>query len=125
MNYMLAGCPTVVANLWDVTDRDLDRFSKALFTLWGLDDSSGKGNEGALTSASRDSVWLSASPMEGSYGDSNYSSVIDTRTRHSLQRPRLSIVEAVKEAREECRLKYLVGAATVVYGIPCFLKTRS
>ncbi|KAH7057895.1 peptidase family C50-domain-containing protein [Linnemannia elongata] len=95
MDYMLAGCPTVVANLWDVTDRDLDRFSKALFTLWGLDDSSGKGNERALTNSSR-----------------NF-------------RPRLSIVEAVKEAREECRLKYLVGAATVVYGIPCFLKTGS
>ncbi|KAF9145584.1 hypothetical protein BGX30_008143, partial [Mortierella sp. GBA39] len=107
MNYMLAGCPTVVANLWDVTDRDLDRFSKALFTLWGLDDSSGTGNKGTLTSASRDSVWPSTSPMEGSYGDSDYSSVMDTRTRHSLQKPRLSIVEAVKEAREECRLKYL------------------
>ncbi|KAG9071726.1 hypothetical protein KI688_005941 [Linnemannia hyalina] len=115
MNYMLAGCPTVVANLWDVTDRDLDRFSKALFTLWGLDDSSGTGNKGTLTSASRDPVWPSTSPMEGSYGDRDYSSVMDTRTRHSLQRPRLSIVEAVKEAREECRLKYLVGAATVVY----------
>ncbi|KAF9279006.1 hypothetical protein BGZ88_000230 [Linnemannia elongata] len=125
MDYMLAGCPTVVANLWDVTDRDLDRFSKALFTLWGLDDSSGKGNERALTNSSRNFVWLSASAMEGSHGDSDYSSVPDTRTRHTLQRPRLSIVEAVKEAREECRLKYLVGAATVVYGIPCFLKTGS
>ncbi|KAK3839360.1 MAG: peptidase family C50-domain-containing protein [Linnemannia elongata] len=125
MNYMLAGCPTVVANLWDVTDRDLDRFSKALFTLWGLDDSSGKGNEGALTGASRHFVRSSTSSTEGSHVDSDYSSVMDARTRHSLQRPRLSIVEAVKEAREECRLKYLVGAATVVYGIPCFLKTRS
>src|SRR5690554_3902175 len=37
VNYLLAGCPTLVANLWDVTDRDLDRFSKAMFSLWGLD----------------------------------------------------------------------------------------
>ncbi|KAF9155404.1 hypothetical protein BG015_009961 [Linnemannia schmuckeri] len=112
MNYLLAGCPTVVANLWDVTDRDLDRFSKALFTLWGL-DISGNENEGTLTSASRDSVWSSGSPMDGSHSDMDDSGVMGTRTRPSLQRPRLSIVEAVKEAREECRLKYLVGAATV------------
>ncbi|KAK3848301.1 MAG: peptidase family C50-domain-containing protein [Linnemannia gamsii] len=98
MNYMLAGCPTVVANLWDVTDRDLDRFSKALFTLWGLDN------------------------ISGDMMDSNMMSYPQPHV--SVQRPRLSIVEAVKEAREECRLKYLVGAATVVYGIPCFLKSR-
>ncbi|KAG0348619.1 hypothetical protein BG004_004650 [Podila humilis] len=37
LNFLLAGCPTVVANLWDVTDKDLDRFSKAMFSEWGLD----------------------------------------------------------------------------------------
>ncbi|KAK4123665.1 hypothetical protein N657DRAFT_596310 [Parathielavia appendiculata] len=26
-NYMMAGCPAVVGTLWDVTDRDLDRFA--------------------------------------------------------------------------------------------------
>ncbi|KAG0275409.1 hypothetical protein BGZ95_008824 [Linnemannia exigua] len=57
MNYMLAGCPTVVANLWDVTDRDLDRFSKALFTLWGLDDLSDDGVDGALASQSKEVEW--------------------------------------------------------------------
>ena len=25
-----------VANLWDVTDKDIDRFSKALFRKWGI-----------------------------------------------------------------------------------------
>ncbi|OBZ78082.1 hypothetical protein A0H81_02757 [Grifola frondosa] len=30
-NYMLAGCPTLIANLWDVTDRDIDKFSQAVF----------------------------------------------------------------------------------------------
>ncbi|KAF9907200.1 hypothetical protein EC991_011190 [Linnemannia zychae] len=63
MNYMLAGCPTVVANLWDVTDRDLDRFSKALFTLWGLDDMTDYREEGTLTNQSRVAEW-SASRME-------------------------------------------------------------
>lgn len=29
--------PALVANLWDVTDKDIDRFSKALFHHWGLE----------------------------------------------------------------------------------------
>ena len=29
-----AGCPTAVANLWDVTDRDIDRFAMALLGKW-------------------------------------------------------------------------------------------
>ncbi|BDA44094.1 probable separin at C-terminar half [Coccomyxa sp. Obi] len=32
--YLLAGCPTAVANLWDVTDRDIDRFAMALLRTW-------------------------------------------------------------------------------------------
>ena len=29
-----AGCPVAVANLWDVTDKDIDRFSAALLGSW-------------------------------------------------------------------------------------------
>ena len=31
---MVAGSPTAIANLWDVTDRDIDRFSKCLLERW-------------------------------------------------------------------------------------------
>lgn len=31
---LCAGCPAVVANLWDVTDRDIDRFCEALLSRW-------------------------------------------------------------------------------------------
>ncbi|XP_033110709.1 uncharacterized protein LOC117111827 [Anneissia japonica] len=34
LNYLLAGCPCVVANLWDVTDRDIDRFLETLLKSW-------------------------------------------------------------------------------------------
>ncbi|XP_066299642.1 separin-like isoform X2 [Branchiostoma lanceolatum] len=33
-NYILSGCPSIVANLWDVTDRDIDRFLQALLKSW-------------------------------------------------------------------------------------------
>ncbi|KAG0231028.1 hypothetical protein BGW42_000546 [Actinomortierella wolfii] len=94
LNYILAGCPTIVANLWDVTDKDIDRFSKAMFTAWGLDKNR---TTAAATTTTAD-------------------------TPEEEQQQRLSIVEAVKVARGECKLPYLVGAAPVVYGIPCFLK---
>merc|ERR1712226_847060 len=32
--YLMAGCPATVANLWDVTDRDIDRFSRSLLEDW-------------------------------------------------------------------------------------------
>lgn len=35
-NYMMAGCPAVVGTLWDVTDRDIDRFAGRTFEEWGL-----------------------------------------------------------------------------------------
>ncbi|KAF7667734.1 hypothetical protein LDENG_00051570 [Lucifuga dentata] len=34
LNYLMAGCPFVLGNLWDVTDRDIDRFTKALLESW-------------------------------------------------------------------------------------------
>ncbi|XP_039972012.1 LOW QUALITY PROTEIN: separin [Xiphias gladius] len=34
LSYLIAGCPLVLGNLWDVTDRDIDRFTKALLDSW-------------------------------------------------------------------------------------------
>ncbi|CAG7851277.1 Separase; AltName: Full=Protein EXTRA SPINDLE POLES; Short=AtESP; AltName: Full=Protein RADIALLY SWOLLEN 4 [Serendipita indica DSM 11827] len=36
-NYLLAGCPLLVANLWDVTDRDIDKFAHSVFSMLRLD----------------------------------------------------------------------------------------
>src|SRR5699024_7006653 len=36
MNYLQAGSPALVATLWDVTDKDIDRFAHATFERWGL-----------------------------------------------------------------------------------------
>ncbi|KAI9598883.1 peptidase family C50-domain-containing protein [Syncephalis fuscata] len=35
-HYLIAGSRGVVVNLWDVTDKDIDRFSMALLKQWGL-----------------------------------------------------------------------------------------
>ncbi|KDR77139.1 hypothetical protein GALMADRAFT_66375 [Galerina marginata CBS 339.88] len=84
-NYMLAGCPTLVANLWDVTDKDIDKISQSVFDKLGL---TGK-----------------------------------CLNRSEEGRPRVptSIVAAVSQSRDSCKLKYLTGAAPVVYGIPFYI----
>lgn len=86
INYLLGGCPSMVATLWDVTDKDIDRFSKDVFNRWGL--FSGRGN---------------------------------SKKGREVETPNASLVEAVAKGRESCVLKYLNGAAPVVYGIPAYL----
>src|SRR5271163_1221549 len=34
--YLLGGSPALLANLWDVTDRDIDKLTVGVFERWGL-----------------------------------------------------------------------------------------
>ncbi|BFZ60702.1 separin protein [Saitoella coloradoensis] len=88
LSYVIAGCPTLVANLWDVTDKDIDLFSVKVLERWGLLKEDETKKHSKRTDA------------EG----------------------KTSLVRAVALSRDECTLKYLNGAAPVVYGIPCYLK---
>jgi separase len=74
--------PTLVANIWDVTDRDIDKFAQSTFDK--------------LRVTRKDSDrWNDESEI--------------------------SVVAAVAQSRDSCKLKYLTGAAPVVYGIPFYL----
>ncbi|XP_071103175.1 separin-like [Haliotis cracherodii] len=55
-NYFLAGCPTIIANLWDVTDRDIDRFLGGMLTSWM--SSEGEGSLLEAIPAARDQCRL-------------------------------------------------------------------
>ena len=91
MNYLQAGSPALVATLWDVTDKDIDRFAHATFERWGLIG----GDEGASSSSS--------------------SKKGKSRTPRSSP---VALDEAVNQSRSACVLKYLNGAAPVIYGVP-------
>lgn len=73
--YLSAGCPSLVANLWDVTDKDIDKFGRQFLTRWGVIE-------------------------EGGSEESVNSSV------------------ALAQSRNDCLLRFLNGAAPVLYGIP-------
>lgn len=72
-SYLVAGCPSLLCSLWDVTDQDIDRFTVKLVQA----------------------------------------AVIDREDR--------ALGCIIKDAREQCKLRYLVGAAPVCYGVPLTL----
>ncbi|KAJ5577724.1 Peptidase C50 separase [Penicillium hispanicum] len=82
MNYLHAGSPALVATLWDVTDKDIDRFATSTFDTWGL---------------------------------------LGTKNKSRAHADGAGLDTAVAGARNSCVLKYLNGAAPVVYGVPVFL----
>ncbi|CAG7562991.1 unnamed protein product [Fusarium equiseti] len=109
-NYMMAGCPAVVGTLWDVTDRDIDRFAGRSFEEWGLlpkgtfkEDKRGKGKNRA---SDEDETTTSGLGEDAQV------------TRN------VSLAEAVARSREVCRFKYLNAAAVVLYGIPVYIKDK-
>ncbi|KAG0170304.1 hypothetical protein DFQ29_009352 [Apophysomyces sp. BC1021] len=57
MNFLLGGSPCVVANLWDVTDKSIDKVTKKIMSTWGLLDQTNHDQTASLVEsvvASRD-----------------------------------------------------------------------
>lgn len=100
-NHLVAGCPAVVGTLWDVTDRDIDRFAGRVFEEWGLF-------------------------KKGTFKDekSQRMSVTKTKSGGGLSVD-VSLTEAVSRAKEACRFRYLNAAAVVQYGIPVYISQES
>lgn len=97
-HYMHAGCPALVATLWDVTDKDIDRFAQRVFENWGLLETP-ESLEMANRGRSRKKLFT------------NYEN-----------KGKMSLVEAVAKGREACHLRYLNAAAVCVYGVPVYIK---
>ncbi|QYT04376.1 Separase [Trichoderma simmonsii] len=107
-NYMMAGCPAVVGTLWDVTDRDIDRFAGKTFEEWGL---FARGTFDGATNKGKGKARSFAEEIEE----------VSRHERGDVVR-NVSLAEAVATARNACRFKYLNGAAVVLYGIPVYIK---
>ncbi|ODV87668.1 hypothetical protein CANARDRAFT_25911 [[Candida] arabinofermentans NRRL YB-2248] len=85
-NYLIGGSPMVLANLWDVTDKDIDKFTVQFFKNWGL------------------------------FAD------YDSFDSFDVDQETLSAGQSISVSRDVCVLRYLNGAAPVLYGLP--LKMR-
>ena len=102
--------PALVATLWDVTDKDIDRFSHALLKRWGLLPTTSTFPSSSTSRAKGKGHERTTKATEASGSDSTGP---------------VSLVEAAARGREACILRYLNGAAPVVYGIPVYLDLPS
>ena len=107
MSYMHAGCPAMLATLWDVTDKDIDRFSHSVLEKWGLFESHQPP--------------VSSSPVKKGPKQKGKGRFKNTEKVDRDERKPMSLDQAVAQSRDSCILKYLNGAAPVVYGVPVYL----
>ncbi|KIX02687.1 uncharacterized protein Z518_08629 [Rhinocladiella mackenziei CBS 650.93] len=105
-NYINGGSPAVVGTLWDVTDRDIDRFALQLMDDWGLVDAKSD---------------LDTKSNKSGKGRSDKGGKARNPAGYTRKRGVVALDQAVAQARDACMLKYLNGAAPVMYGIPVFL----
>ena len=99
--------PSLVANLWDVTDKDIDKLSESVFQNLRLDEQHVRNWE------------ASSGVMPNARDTKTKKKGLDSNDGPAFEG--ISIVAAVARSREACKLQYLTGAAPVVYGIPYYL----
>ncbi|KAJ6704493.1 hypothetical protein OIU85_030317 [Salix viminalis] len=122
LSYLLAGSPVVVANLWEVTDKDIDRFGKAMLDAWL--------NERSSVSLGCDQCNLVAKEFEAmniktgkgkakkKNPKSKASEAFDGGAAINSCGHRPKIGAFMGKAREACTLPFLIGASPVCYGVP-------
>ena len=99
--YMHGGSVAMVGTLWDVTDREIDRFALRALCEWGL------VREGENDGMSK--VWKKRKVVRDVVG-------VEER------RGKVCLDQAVSGAREECMLRYLSAGSVVVWGVPVVLE---
>lgn len=127
-----AGAPAVVANLWDVTDRDIDRYCLALLHKW-LGVGTGAGAEGGSGSGLARSTMAGKGQAQQAGGKRTGKEGLRGVAQKAAETDEAvcgvgegqgevaggsSLGRAVAVSRAACKLPHLIGAAPVCYGLP-------
>lgn len=129
LSYLCHGAPYfVLGNLWDVTDRDLDRLTieviRQVFALKTNPSPPPTHAASALVSTKKvlfqdDDDDLDLDTNVNSNANSNSNSNSNAKSRSlSTTDAGVDLGSCLAFARDVCRMRYAVGAAAVVYGIP-------
>jgi len=115
----------MLANLWDVTDRDIDKLSSGVFSRWGLCNSQlishgGSDDAAEPEQAMGSGVNFFTGPSVGERKRQLHANMKGKKCIATNKRG-ISLTYALARARDDCTLKYLNGAAPVIYGVPVCL----
>ena len=113
--------PAMLANLWDVTDRDIDRLSYGVFSRWGLCDERPK-SRGSDDGTFEPERGMGIDFGGATLGERKRQLQANMKGKKFITTRGVSLTEALAVARDDCTLKYLNGAAPVIYGVPIFLE---
>lgn len=122
LSYLLAGSPSIVANLWEVTDRDIDRFGKAMLDAWLKERS-----EVAMPCLQCNLLSEESEAMNLKGGKGRTKRKVpkkksrellesDSPANHCSHRPKIGAF--MGQARQGCVLPFLTGASPICYGVP-------
>ncbi|XP_058750289.1 separase-like isoform X2 [Vicia villosa] len=122
LSYLLAGSPSIVANLWEVTESDIHRFGKAMFNAWL------KERPKVATQCLQCNLELEefeAINLKGGKGRAK-KKVPKKKSRELFEsespknkcshRPKIGAF--MGQARNVCKLPFLIGASPICYGVP-------
>ncbi|GMH28096.1 hypothetical protein Nepgr_029939 [Nepenthes gracilis] len=128
-SYILAGSPIVVANLWEVTDKDIDRFGKSLLKSW-LDERSNLLTgciQCSLLAEELKCMSMSGKARNGKKyrGKKPQERDISASACENCCRHKLKVGHFVSQARKACKLPFLIGAAPVCYGVPTGIRRKN
>ncbi|XP_021763754.1 separase-like [Chenopodium quinoa] len=128
LSYMLAGAPIVVANLWEVTDLDIDRFAKAVLKSFFEERSMSSTDciQCSLLAEELESMSVNErkrNPKKGRGKKKAVDPVPDVSGEYCYKH-KLRAGYFVSQARKACKLPFLIGAAPVCYGVPTGIKKK-
>jgi separase len=113
-----------LANLWDVTDRDIDRLSFGVFSRWGLCEERPQSRRSAEERLEPErAMGLDFGGLSIGERKKQLQGHVKGKKSH-VTRKGVSLTEALAAARDDCTLKYLNGAAPVIYGVPVSLEEK-
>ncbi|KAF9590960.1 hypothetical protein IFM89_000505 [Coptis chinensis] len=127
ISYLLAGSPAIIANLWEVTDKDIDRFGKSMLSAWWLQErkSSTIGYNPVNLVEKFESMDIETNSGNAAKktsrvtnNESNNNRFMDTHGSTP------TIGSFMSNAREACTLLVLIGASPVCYGIPTSIRNK-
>ncbi|KAL5992925.1 hypothetical protein ACLOJK_013844 [Asimina triloba] len=124
LSYLLAGSPAIIANLWDVTDREIDRFGRGILDDWLQEESSAQ--TGCLKCCQVVKELASMHIGDGGKYKAPRNRRNAARGKEKLQEPccsceygecgsKVRFASFMSRARDNCRLQFLTGASPVCY----------